>query len=123
MLIKAQPTFVAGNYYDKYRSRNPLYQRLLGNFLATAVELIRDVPAASILEAGAGPGDLVIACEVLEHLDAPDQALSELQRVCRGQALVSVPNEPLWRMLNVARGKYWRSPGNTPGHLQNLPHG
>jgi len=27
---------------------------------------------------------------------------------------VSVPREPLWRMLNMARGAYWKSLGNTP---------
>ena len=27
--------------------------------------------------------------------------------------------EPLWRALNLARGRYWRTLGNTPGHLQH----
>jgi hypothetical protein len=30
-----------------------------------------------------------------------------------------VPREPLWRLLNMARGRYWRDLGNTPGHLQH----
>jgi len=30
-----------------------------------------------------------------------------------------VPREPIWRILNMARGKYWRALGNTPGHLQH----
>ena len=33
--------------------------------------------------------------------------------------LVSVPHEPLWRALNVARGAYLRELGNTPGHLNH----
>ncbi len=33
--------------------------------------------------------------------------------------LVSVPREPLWRALNMARGAYWRELGNTPGHLNH----
>jgi len=28
-----------------------------------------------------------------------------------------VPREPIWRALNLARGKYVRDLGNTPGHL------
>lgn len=64
--------------------------------------------------------DLVIACEVLEHLSQPQLALDELDRVARKWILVSVPREPLWRMLNFARGKYWNSFGNTPGHLQHF---
>jgi hypothetical protein len=30
-----------------------------------------------------------------------------------------VPREPLWRGLNMARGAYWRSLGNTPGHVNH----
>ncbi|HZJ28201.1 MAG TPA: methyltransferase type 11, partial [Acidimicrobiia bacterium] len=30
-----------------------------------------------------------------------------------------VPREPLWRVANMARGKYWRDLGNTPGHIQH----
>ena len=33
--------------------------------------------------------------------------------------LVSVPREPLWRGLNMARGAYWKDLGNTPGHLNH----
>ncbi len=37
----------------------------------------------------------------------------------RHYLLVSVPREPLWRALNVARGAYIRDLGNTPGHLNH----
>ena len=30
-----------------------------------------------------------------------------------------VPREPLWRLLNMARGAYWPALGNTPGHLNH----
>jgi hypothetical protein len=30
-----------------------------------------------------------------------------------------VPREPIWRLLNMMRGKYIGSLGNTPGHLQH----
>jgi ubiquinone/menaquinone biosynthesis C-methylase UbiE len=63
--------------------------------------------------------DLVIACEVLEHVENPYQALRELVRVSRRHVLISVPCEPLWRVLNVLRGRYLRDLGNTPGHIQH----
>jgi len=64
--------------------------------------------------------DLVVACEVLEHLDDPEAALAEAARVSRGHVLVSVPWEPVWRLLNLARGAYWGALGNTPGHVQRF---
>lgn len=63
--------------------------------------------------------DLVLACEVLEHVSDPELVLSEMQRVSRGFCLITVPNEPLWRILNVLRAQYLRSWGNTPGHIQH----
>jgi len=63
--------------------------------------------------------ELVICCEVLEHLPDPAGALDILNRLARPYLIVSVPREPLWRILNVARGKYWSDLGNTPGHLQH----
>ena len=63
--------------------------------------------------------DLVVACEVFEHLDDPDTALQALVRVARAHVFASVPREPLWRALNLARGHYVRQLGNTPGHVQH----
>ena len=63
--------------------------------------------------------DLVICCEVLEHLPHPAAGFAELNRISRTAILVSVPNEPVWRILNVMRGKYWKDRGNTPGHLNH----
>lgn len=65
--------------------------------------------------------DLVLLPEVLEHLDYPDKGLQELKRVTKknGYLIIGVPNEPLWRVLNMARGKYWSDLGNTPGHLNH----
>ncbi len=63
--------------------------------------------------------DLVAATEVLEHVDEPVLALDEMARVAGRWLLVSVPREPVWRMLNVARGAYLRELGNTPGHLHH----
>lgn len=63
--------------------------------------------------------DLVAATEVLEHVSNPELAVAEMARVARRWLLVSVPHEPLWRILNVARGAYVRELGNTPGHLNH----
>ncbi|MGH9133117.1 MAG: class I SAM-dependent methyltransferase [Ilumatobacteraceae bacterium] len=63
--------------------------------------------------------DLVMAIEVLEHVDDPAAALAELRRVSRGRLVLSVPREPIWRVANMARGKYLADLGNTPGHVQH----
>lgn len=64
--------------------------------------------------------DLVICCEVLEHLDDPARGLTEVARVAGRHVLLSTPWEPVWRLLNLARGAYWQALGNTPGHLQHF---
>jgi ubiquinone/menaquinone biosynthesis C-methylase UbiE len=63
--------------------------------------------------------DLTVCCEVLEHLALADRALAEIERVTSGVCILSVPDEPLWRFLNVLRGAYLRDWGNTPGHLNH----
>jgi SAM-dependent methyltransferase len=63
--------------------------------------------------------ELVAATEVLEHVPDPALVLNEMARVSARHLLVSVPHEPLWRALNVARGAYLRDLGNTPGHLNH----
>lgn len=63
--------------------------------------------------------DLVLALEVLEHLESPKIALKELKRVTSRYCIVSVPREPLWRFLNIARGKYLGAFGNTTGHINH----
>jgi 2-polyprenyl-3-methyl-5-hydroxy-6-metoxy-1,4-benzoquinol methylase len=62
---------------------------------------------------------LASAIEVLEHVPDPEHTLSEMARCAERHLLVSVPREPLWRMLNMARGAYWSALGNTPGHLNH----
>jgi trans-aconitate methyltransferase len=63
--------------------------------------------------------DMVCCTEVLEHLESPEQALSEINRVGRAAYLFSVPDEPWWRMANMARGSYLKDLGNSPGHLNH----
>ncbi len=62
--------------------------------------------------------DLVICCEVLEHLNHPCMGFLELSRTSKN-IIASVPLEPLWRVLNVARFKYLSQLGNTPGHFNH----
>lgn len=162
---------IAGNYENKYATRNPIARRMVRGFLESVDELVASVKPASIHEVGCGEGvlterlrrhadqvrgsdfsaevievarrrlsgpsvdlvvrsvydlvpaqdsaELVVCCEVLEHLEEPERALEVLRQVADPWLLVSVPREPLWRCLNMARGKYLRALGNTPGHLQH----
>jgi SAM-dependent methyltransferase len=66
-----------------------------------------------------GEFDMATAIEVLEHVPQPEQTLAEMARVASRWLLVSVPREPIWRMVNMARGAYWSSLGNTPGHVNH----
>lgn len=63
--------------------------------------------------------DLVICCEVLEHVEDPHRAVEALRRLGSRSYILSVPREPIWRVLNLCRGKYVGNLGNTPGHLNH----
>ncbi len=89
--------------WDRRRRENLEFQTLGGGELQFAADSF----------------DLVAATEVLEHVPDPSQTLGEMARVAKRHLLVSVPREPLWRMLNLGRGAYLRDLGNTPGHLNH----
>jgi 2-polyprenyl-3-methyl-5-hydroxy-6-metoxy-1,4-benzoquinol methylase len=166
---------IAGNYYDKYGSKNPIARYLMNGFLESVSSLVGEVQAETAHEVGCGEGnlsiflaqrypqirfrgsdfskqvvdlaranaarerlsidfranslydltaaadsaDLIICCEVLEHLDDPERALKIVAKLARKNLILSVPREPIWRVLNMARGKYLKDLGNTPGHLQH----
>ena len=63
--------------------------------------------------------DVATAIEVLEHVPDPAHTVAEMARVAKSHLLVSVPREPLWRGLNMARGAYLKQLGNTPGHVNH----
>lgn len=166
----------AGNYYDKYRTRNPIARWLMQGFLSGFDRLSSRIPPGPVLEVGCGEGELsmrlaarghrvrgcdvstevideargrarsaglavefwqcdiqdlteqdaaplVICCEVLEHLRDPQAGLERLALLARPWLIVSVPREPLWRAMNMARGKYLGQLGNTPGHLNHWGRG
>ena len=169
MSASSQP---AGNYYDKYRTANPIARYLMQGFLGAFDALSAKVPVASALEIGCGEGELsirlarrgfevrgcdispeiveearqraaaagveatfwpqpiesidasnaaplVVCCEVLEHLDDPVRGVDTLAGLARPHLIASVPREPVWRALNLARGKYVADLGNTPGHVNH----
>jgi ubiquinone/menaquinone biosynthesis C-methylase UbiE len=67
--------------------------------------------------------DCVICLEVMEHLEDPEKAIKELFRVASKTVIISVPNEPIWRIANMARLKYLKDFGNTPGHINHFNSG
>ncbi|HEY4116916.1 MAG TPA: class I SAM-dependent methyltransferase [Byssovorax sp.] len=83
-----------------------------------------DANAASVYEldravAGKGPFDLVMCCEVLEHLDEPARALDQMLALAPKRLLLSVPHEPFFRGSNLLRGKNVARLGNDVEHVQH----
>ncbi|MBN2468654.1 MAG: class I SAM-dependent methyltransferase [Deltaproteobacteria bacterium] len=62
--------------------------------------------------------DLVLCLEIFEHLRYPENAMEEIKRIASNDILFSIPNEPIWSILNLLRLKYLRNLGNTPNHCQ-----
>lgn len=67
--------------------------------------------------------DLVVCTEVLEHLEFPKKALRELVRVSEKYILLSVPNEPYFKLGNFLRGKNLSRWGNDIEHIQHWSSG
>jgi SAM-dependent methyltransferase len=68
---------------------------------------------ATSLSFADGEFDMATAIEVLEHVPEPERT------VASRSLLVSVPREPVWRLVNMARGAYLKELGNTPGHVNH----
>ena len=63
--------------------------------------------------------DLVLSTEVLEHLKEPKIALKEIVRVSKKYVLLSVPNEPIFMLSNLLRGKNVSRFGNDIEHINH----
>lgn len=61
--------------------------------------------------------DLVLCTEVLEHMDKPEKALQELIRVSKKYVLLTVPNEPWFTYMRIARLKNLLQFGVHPEHV------
>jgi 2-polyprenyl-3-methyl-5-hydroxy-6-metoxy-1,4-benzoquinol methylase len=103
---------VVGIDLEDAKLRTEWERRTRPNLSFQAVEATR-LPFAD------GEFDLAAAIEVLEHVPDPESTVAEMARVASRHLLVSVPHEPLWRALNLARGAYLRDLGNTPGHVNH----
>lgn len=86
---------------------------------ARGLEIEFRARAVEELEPGPDGAELMVCCEVIEHLPDPESAVERLGGLAAPWLLASVPREPLWRALNLARGAYVRDWGNTPGHLNH----
>lgn len=86
---------------------------------AERLEIAYEAKPVQTLTPEADSAELVVCCEVLEHLEDPDGALEVLSTLAGPWLLASVPREPLWRGLNLARLSYVGDLGNTPGHLNH----
>jgi 2-polyprenyl-3-methyl-5-hydroxy-6-metoxy-1,4-benzoquinol methylase len=164
---------IAGNSYDKYGTKNPIYRFVLNRFLKAFDSLVYQSGARYVHEVGCGEGnlsvrlakqgygiyatdlsgrvlctarknakdngvgiqfesvsiysltpvrhtaELVVCCEVLEHLENPIHALKVLGQIAKPYLIVSVPREPIFRIANILRLKYIHRLGNAPGHINH----
>jgi 2-polyprenyl-3-methyl-5-hydroxy-6-metoxy-1,4-benzoquinol methylase len=81
-----------------------------GDFIVRDIAELRDKTSIA---------DLIVCCEVLEHTSNPEETLKTIVSLSKKWVILSVPNEPWWRMMNMARLKYLSQLGNTPGHTQH----
>ncbi len=112
---------------------NKLYEEKIGkklegvDFLEKAVEIGKKLHPHLTLNRGDiyklgyknDSFDLVMATEVLEHLEDPKKGLEELTRVSKKYLLLSVPNEPFFMGANLLRGKNLSRFGNDIEHIQH----
>lgn len=63
--------------------------------------------------------DVALAAEVFEHLYDPDAALERLVSLTDRSILLTVPHEPWFQLMNLARGRDFIRLGNHPEHVQH----
>jgi 2-polyprenyl-3-methyl-5-hydroxy-6-metoxy-1,4-benzoquinol methylase len=86
---------------------------------AAGIEIDFEATPVEQLDPARHAAELVVCCEVLEHLEDAETGLEVLASLARPWLIASVPREPLWRALNLARLSYVGELGNTPGHLSH----
>lgn len=86
---------------------------------AAGVEIDFEATPVEELDSARDGAELILCCEVFEHLEDPERALDVLAGLAKPWLIASVPREPLWRALNLARFSYVGELGNTPGHLNH----
>lgn len=64
--------------------------------------------------------DMVTAMELLEHVPNAEALLREIKRVSKDYVLITVPNEPLFRLANFFRGKNIKRLGNPEDHIHHF---
>jgi len=86
---------------------------------AAGVRIDFEATPVERLDPARDSAELIVCCEVLEHLPDPERALDVLAGLADPWLIASVPREPLWRALNLARLSYVGDLGNTPGHVNH----
>lgn len=108
--------------------KNKIGKKLVGiDFSEAAIQIGKKLHPSLTLRHGSvydipfktGSFDLVICSEVLEHLEHPEKALTELARVTRKNCIISVPHEPWFMLANLLRGKNISRWGNDIEHIQH----
>jgi hypothetical protein len=108
---KKNKLFAGVAHAEKYQSGSFIGQKLVDNFMDSILDMVQKTNTKEVHEIGCG--------EVLEHLTEPEKALLKLISITKKDLILSVPNEPIWHILNMLRGKYLTALGNTPGHFQH----
>lgn len=63
--------------------------------------------------------DVTMALEVMEHLYEPEPILRRLVGLTEKALILSVPHEPWFQLMNLARGRDFIRLGNHPEHVQH----
>lgn len=63
--------------------------------------------------------ELVLASQVLEHLFRPERYLKRLAELSSRRLLLTVPLEPWFQLMNLARGRDFIRLGNHPEHINH----
>ena len=63
--------------------------------------------------------DVVLASQVLEHLIGPERFLERLVQLTARRLVLTVPAEPWFQLINLARGRDFIRLGNHPEHINH----